>query len=241
MLPPVFAADETALLLRIAPHIDDAMLCMIAAGDRGRDQDAHAQILRRMRDADVVPDARWEPLEVLSLGQWYAPGDDPEDHWIRAFCCAWMLRIAISKDPQAAINPHVSATSLVLSLARLGINFWDEAGALLAWIIASAPDKGMGPETAFLGIVMLRCALGADSVADDQVIALCEWVADREQREPRAWALDDRWLLRIQHDKETREAGRTLALELQGLDISDRSSEVCTWVRLIASLLAEPK
>lgn len=241
MLPTIFSEDESALHLRIGRLVTDEMLVTVAASDDGRDEDAHERILRRMRDFDVVPEARWEPLEALSLSQWHKPGEDRDAHLVRVFCCAWLLRIAVSKDRDAVVQPHVTATLLVLSLSRLDQDLWDEAGRLLTWLIASGPDDGQNPDIAFLGLTVLRCALGSHHVTDDQIIALCEWIADREAQEPSAWAFDDRWMSRIHHDKGTALTSVMLAQDFQALELDGRSNGVRTWVGLISALLLDPR
>lgn len=237
-LPEIFQPNGRLLIDRLGSQIDDLMLCEIAAADYSQNLDANLAALKKMRDEGFVPDHHWIPLEVLKLIRWSEPiNNDNRSHWMRAFCCASLLHTAIEKDIYVLREANETVIILLSSVNELGIGLHEEAGSLFSSLVKHGTDKGFGNEDAFLGIAILECALSIKRVSDDEIIALCKWIVDREEAQDCSWAFDERWLLRITHDNMKRESWQLLGRKLATLDLDHRSAEVQEWVKLVGSML----
>ena len=205
-LPVVVAPDERALLERLAPHIDDAMLHEIAAADYGNDAAENLALLRRMRDEDHVPENAWIPMEAVELVRWSEPdergwrpgGEGRRGHLMRAFCAGWVMRVAGQRERYVLAAGNETAVQLLGSLERLELGLWREAAGLLAWFVPRWSAAGNADEDALLGVALLHCALRT-GVADAALVALCEWIAAREQAIGTSFQSDQRWGLRVVH------------------------------------------
>lgn len=248
--PPPFEPDAGLLLAALAPRIDEAMLRDIANADYARQANEHYAVLRRMRDEGLVPGPEWVPQEVLELIRWSQPdqpgwmpgGQGARGHWMRAFCCASLLRMAGEKGMRPHVSFNETIVGLLASLDTLNVSLWPETGALLSWFmerLALERDRGEEP---FLGVTLLYCALHVVAVPDASIVALSRWTIDREQEEafgPLGAANDGGWLHRISHFNQRRETWRTLGRAMADLDLSSRAVDVQEWVALIATSLAE--
>ncbi|MEO9130727.1 MAG: hypothetical protein ABI240_05915 [Sphingomonas sp.] len=242
--PRLFAADETLLLRALAHHIDDAMLREIAAADYGCDEDSHFSVLRPMRDEGFVPAPRFAASEVLELVRWSQPdcpswkpgGYGSRGHRMRAFCCAWLLRI--EGDPASIILGDTSVTlaHLIVSIDSAAADLWNEAGAFLTWCVDTSAAKGSGFEDAFLGVALLRCGLESGDIADDTLSDLCRWTIAREQAQPSAFSMDNTWLHRSDADPG-RDAWTKIGRHMATMDVRSRSAELQEWVGLISAML----
>ncbi len=238
------------LLAKLARQVDEAMLRDIAEADYAQQANEHYAVLRRMRDEGFVPMPEWVPQEVLELIRWSQPdqpgwmpgGQGERGHWMRAFCCASLLRMAGEKGMRPHVSFNETTVALVASLDTLNAGLWAETGALLNWFIdrlAMERDRGEEP---FIGVALLYCALHVAAVPDPSITALCRWTIDREQEEafgPMGAANDGGWLHRISHHDQRRETWRTVGRRMASLDLSFRSVELREWVALIATSLAE--
>lgn len=260
--------DPQALLRALSRHIDDAMIAEIAAADYGRDIEEHLIPLRAIRDHGEIPSPlQWEPKEVLELIRWSEP-DDPEwgpgghgrrGHWMRAFCCAVLLRAGQEKANLGTISgQNQTLVQLIDSLQRLECGLDREAAGLMTWIMEETPSDDQGgtsgdwrdEDLAFFGVGLLWFALHLEpSVPDAEVLALCEWICVLElrhnQRHNAAYGLSPgRWLLstthyNLCHDKWRKLGGDLDALDLTGRSGPGRSGIVVEWVKLIASELRD--
>ncbi len=212
-----FKPDGDALLRRIAPHIDDAMLENIAAADYGLNVPEHLAGLRKVRDGIVARPLRWQPREVLELTRWSEPdaveraGREGEmtgrrGHWARAFACAALIRAYGDEETRGIIDFGFDATLMQLleSLQRLNAGFEEEAMAAVAWFIPRLRDELLlEDEIPFLGVGLL--ALAARSRCgppEPAVIALTEWLLAAEQERAASSSGRDEefgghWLLRL--------------------------------------------
>lgn len=248
--PPLFEPDAAALLARLARHVDASMLRDIAGADYRQQGSDHYAVLCRMRDKGLVPAPASVPREVLDMVSWVEPDRDQGDpdiqgdrgHWMRAFCCAWLLRITGEGNIRARFGLNEPVAGLVVSLDLLDAGLWAETGALLTWFMAWPAGARDRREEPFLGVALLYCALHVAAVPDPSIAALCRWTVDREEQEvhaPFGTANDDGWLHRLTHFDQRREAWKMLGRKMAGLDLSPRSVEVQEWVALIATSLAE--
>ena len=248
--PPLFDVPADALLTRLASHIDDTMLWDIAGADYGRQASEHHAVLRRMRDTGFVPPPDWVPQEVLELIRWsepdqpdWKPGDrGPRGHWMRAFCCAALLRMAGETGDGAHVSFNETVVGLVTSLAALNVGPWSEACAFLAWFRDRMAGFGDRSEEPFIAVGLLWCALRDDGIPDAAIVSLCRWVADREEAqayEGAGAANGHGWLHRLSYHDQRRAAWRAPGREMAGLGLQGRSEEARDWVALIALALAE--
>ena len=212
-----FKPDGDALLRRIAPHINDAMLEDIAAADYGLDVPEHLAELRKVRDGIIARPLRWQPREVLELTRWSEPdavdraGREGEmtgrrGHWTRAFACAALIRAYGDEETREIIHFGFDSTLMQLleSLQRLNAGFEDEAMAAVAWFIPRLRDELLTEdEIPFLGLGLLVLAVRSDrAVADSAILALTQWLLAAEQeRAANSTARDEKfgghWLLRL--------------------------------------------
>lgn len=212
-----FKPDGDALLRRIAPHIDDAMLEHIAACDYGLEVPEHFAELHKVRDGIIARPLRWQPREVLELTRWSEP--DAVDrarregemtgrrgHWARAFACAALIRAYGDEETREIIDFGFDATLMQLleSLERLNAGFEEEAMAAVAWFIPRLRDDLLlEDEIPFLGVGLLALvARSRRGPAESAVIALTEWLLAAEQeRAARSTGRDEKfgghWLLRL--------------------------------------------
>jgi hypothetical protein len=258
-----FEPRPDALLRRISSHIDDAMLVEIARADYGLDADAHLAALRTIRDEGVVPaPLGWEPKEVLELVRWSQPGESPGDqppeavrreHWMRAFCCAVLLR-ASGEDANRFLCEGQSQTviQLVWSLEALDAELERDAIGLLVWLIGrlaplSRPaDNGefADEDSAFFGVALIWLGLQTSPpMSDAALIAMIEWVCERERRHnERHFGAYGRppgpWLLGTTYYNNCHDKWRELGAAMRALDLSKRPQQVADWIRLIGELLS---
>ena len=248
--PCLFEPDQGVLLERLASHVDEGMLREIAEADYGMEANEHYAALRPMRDSGFVPEPGWVPQEVLELIRWsepdrpdWKPGSQgPRGHWMRAFCCASLLRMTGEKDMGVHVSFNETAVGLVASLDALDAPLWAEAGAFLVWFMGRMAESRDCDEEPFLGVGLLYCALHVEAVPDPSIVDLCRWIVSREEEEAqRPWGTtDDRgWLHRISPHDLRRGTWKMLGGKMAALDLRRRSEDVREWVGLIATSLAE--
>ncbi len=246
-MPAVAEPDAGSLLARLARGIDEGMLREIAAADYGRQADEHFAHLRRMRDQGDLPPLDPGLLEVLELIRWsepeqpgWRPGcEGRRGHLMRAFCCAWLLRIAAESEGYVIDLANETVIQLISSLDRLDDDCWDEAAGLLSWFCPRWSSKGLQEreEDALLGVGILFAALRAGT-PDAQLVALSEWIAQREEAIGSSWQFDERWGLRATHSNMRREAWCALGTRLAELDLAGRDPALRDWVGLIGESFA---
>lgn len=249
-LPPLFEASADALLTRLSSHIDDTMLWDIAGADYGRQASEHHAVLRRMRDTGFVPRPDWVPQEVLELIRWsepdqpdWLPGDrGARGHWMRAFCCAALLRMAGETGDRTHTSFNETVVGLTTSLVALDAAFWREAGTFFAWFIDRMAGFSYRSEEPFVAVALLWCALHDDKIPDAAIGSLCSWIADREEAQAyqgAGAANGHGWLHRLSHHDQRRATWRALGRKMAKLDLQGRSEQARDWVTLIALALAE--
>ena len=244
--PHLFQPEPDRLFKAVAAHVDDAMLQEIAEADHATGTELHHAVLLGMRDAGLVPVFAWHPHEVLELIRWSEPdrpGHKPgstgdRGHWMRAFCCAALLRSAGSADMGAYTSFNETVAGLVASLEALGVDLWNEAGSLLTWFVDRSASASCSEEDAFLGVALLHCALRAGEVADDAIVALCQWTVDREEAAARQFPADDAWLHRTTPHDQRRATWTMLARIMERMDMRGRSAEAQEWTGLVTTSLA---
>lgn len=247
-----FEPDGDVLLRAISAHVTDEMLDCISMADYGCDRDAHLVSLRELRETALLPqNPGWVPMEVLELIRWSEP-EDPEwkpgrtgefGHWMRAFSCAAILRA--EHEPW---NYHYNDSStdsttiqLVLSLEALPVDLRREAARNFAWLILKSDPDGKNDSIREYGLALLWFSLHlARAVADEDLIALAQWVvrrADELKWDPRVAEFSGLKGMVIGCQK--RAAWQTFGLKLADLDLSARTPELQRWVRLISEQLVD--
>ncbi|MBS1805742.1 MAG: hypothetical protein JST28_20565 [Acidobacteria bacterium] len=247
-----FEPDGDVLLRAISAHVTDEMLECISTADYGCDVDAHMAALEQLRDTGVLPDSPgWVPMEVLELIRWSEP-ENPEwkpgrtgefGHWIRAFSCAAILRAEHEPWNYHYNDGSTCSTTiqLILSLEVLPIDLNREAMRNFAWLILKSDPEGENDSIREYGVVLLWFALRLKpAVADEDLIALAEWVVRRAGElnwDPRLKEFPGLKAMVIGCQK--RIAWEMFGVKLAELDLSGRPMELQTWVRLIAEQLVD--
>jgi hypothetical protein len=247
-----FEPDGDVLLRAIAAHVTDEMLECISMADYGCDCEHHLAALRQLRDSGTLPDnPGWVPMEVLELIRWsepenpgWKPGRTGEfGHWMRAFSCAAILRAEHEPWDYHYNDGSTDSTTiqLVLSLDALPVDLKREAARNFAWLILKSDPDGENDSIREYGVALLWFALQLGSaVADEDLIALAEWVVRR--------ADELKWDARVAEFSglkgmvigcQKRSAWEVFGVKMAELDLSGRSAELQTWVRLIAEQLVE--
>ena len=251
-----FEPDGDVLLRAIAAHVTDEMLECIAQADYGCDSEAHLAALRVLRDTGTLPEnPGWVPMEVLELIRWSEP-ENPEwkpgrtgefGHWMRAFSCAAILRAEHEPWHYTYNDGCTDATTiqLILSLLALPIQFDREAARNFAWLLLRSDPEGKekwkDQSARQYGVALLWFALRLElTVPDADLIWFAEWLlrrADEANWDPRLKEFPGLKAMVIGCQK--RSGWEIFALRLAELDLSGRSVELQTWVRLIAEQLVE--
>ena len=121
------------------------------------------------------------------------------------------------------------------------MDFKREAARDFAWLILTSDPEGKNDSIREYGVALLWFALQLEpKAADEDLIALSEWIvrrADELKWDPRVAEFSGLKGMVIGCQK--RAAWETFGLKLADFDLSGRSVELQTWVRLIAEQLAE--
>jgi hypothetical protein len=247
-----FDPDGDLLLRAISTHITDEMLECISQADYGDRADEHLAALRLIQQTGAFPEnLAWVPMEVLELIRWSEP-ENPEwkpgrtgefGHWMRAFSCAAILR---AEHEPWNYHYHDSSTDsttiqLLLSLDALSADLDREAARMFGWLILKSDPEGKNESIREYGVALLWFALHLKpAVADEELITLAEWAvrrADELKWDPRVAEFSGLKGMVIGCQK--RSAWEMLGVKLAELDLSGRSMELQTWVRLIAEQLVD--
>ena len=240
--------DQHALFWKIAEHIDDHMLDVIACADYSQDADQHLTALLRLRDTGgLVEPFHWIPCEVLELIRHSEP-EDPSwkpgeegvrGHWIRAFACAALMRALGPPWNYRVTDPSYNLIRLLRSLAVLPIDLSQPAIQFIAWFMLWTGIEGQDEQTIYFGIALLWLALQQKNPsADDDLIRLSEWIVTHEEELHRARpSAFDRWLLGIASDPPP-SPWESVGADLMKLDLRGRRQQLQEWVKLIGSELS---
>ena len=137
-------------------------------------------------------------------------------------------------------TPSLHRDSLRVLDARLD----REAVSFLAWLVPRLDVDER--ETPFFGVALLWHALHAAPRLDDETLAwISEWTVACEHEINRRTtsdygALPQRWLLSLTPFDLRHRSWKELGRRFLALDLSGRSADVQTWVRLIGDHLAAP-
>lgn len=244
--------DGDSLLRAISGHVTDEMLDCISLADYGSDAAEHLLALRVLRDTSRFPDeSGWIPMEVLQLIRWSEP-ENPEwkpgrtgefGHWMRAFSCAAILRAEHEPWNYYYNEGSTCCTTvqLVLSLNALPVDLKREAARNFAWLMLKSDPEGTNESLREYGVALIWFALQLRPVvADDDLIALAEWIvrrADEVNWNPTLKEFSGLKAMVIGCLK--RSAWEVFGLKLSEMDLRRRSVELQTWVRLIAEQLVD--
>jgi len=247
-----FEPDGDVLLRAISAHVTDEMLECISMADYGCDCDAHLAAVRRLRDEGGLPEnPGWVPMEVLELMRWSEP-ENPEwkpgrtgkfGHWMRAFSCAAILRAEHEPWNYHYNDGSTCSTTIqiVLSLDTLPVDLNREAARDFAWLMVRSDPEGTNDSLREYGVALLWFALQLKPVvANEDLIALAQWIvrrADELAWDPRLKEFPGLKAMVIGCQK--RSGWEMFGVKLAELDLHDRSSELQTWVRLIAEQLVD--
>ena len=251
-----FEPDGDVLLRAISAHVTDGMLDCIAHADYGCDADDHLAAVRQLRETGTLPqNPCWVPMEVLELIRWSEP-DDPQwspgrtgetGHWMRAFCCAAILRAEHEPYYYTYNDGCTESTTiqLILSLDALPIDLNREAARNFAWLLLRSDPEGeekvQNASAREYGVALLWFALHLEPrVPDDDLIALAQWTikrADELKWDPRLAEFSGLRGMVIGCQK--RSAWEIFGVKLAELNLSDRSQDLQTWTRLLAEQLVD--
>ena len=247
-----FEPDGDVLLRAISAHVSDEMLDWIAGADYGDRREEHYAALLQVREKGMFPEElHWVPMEVLELIRWSEP-ENPEwkpgrtgdfGHWMRAFSCAAILRAEHEPWSYHYNDSSTDSTTiqLVLSLEALPVDLRREAARDFSWLILKSDPDGTNESIREYGLALLWFALHLKpAAADGDLVALAEWVvrrADELKWDPRVAEFSGLKGMVIGCQK--RSGWEVLGMKLAEINLSGRSAELQTWVRLIAEQLVE--
>jgi len=223
------------------------MLAKIALADYGQDQEQHLAALQLLRDTGTFPDPmHWFPCEVLELMRNSEPEGSPEserveDHWIRAFVCAALLRAREAPWNYGGDGaaPSFTLIQLINSVEALPIDLTHGTVRCLAWMMLHSDLERGDAQPIYYGIALLWLAIRLDEPPTDRALAeLAEWIVRREEEIHKCCRYAfDRWLLGIAHDPPPSK-WEPLGTKLANLDLMGRSEKLRDWVKLIGEELA---
>lgn len=251
--------EPDSLLRALSPHITDDMLAEIAAADYGEEVECHLSKLRLIRDTATPPmKMEWCPTEVLELMRWSQPEDPTwkpgsvgiRGHWMRAFCCAVLLR-ALREPSNYDIGAGNEATlaHLILSTRKLPIDLSSPAAGLLAWLLLHSNLEGRDESTCVYGLGLLWFSLQTPvstiqgtlrTVPDEAMLALALWICQRSiQLRPDLILNGDRLPARMGITDPQAAGWKELGLRFCELNLSRCSAPLREIVEEIGLQLAE--
>ena len=247
-----FKPEGDVLLSAISAHISDEMLECISTADYGSRADEHLVALRQVRDIGAFPEElHWCPMEVFELIRWSEP-DDPSwkpgrtgefGHWMRAFSCAAILRAEHVPWKYRYNDSSTDSTviQLILSLQALPVDLNRQAAQHLAWLILNCDPEGKDDSMRGYGVALLWFSLHlVPRVPDDDLITVAQWTINRADELNWNPSLKEfPGLKAMVIGCQKRSAWEIFALKLSEGDLSDRSSGLQTWVRLVAEQLVD--
>ena len=245
-----FEPEPDVLLRAISAYISDEMLDVISTADYGDRADEHLVALRQVRDTGTFPEElHWCPMEVFELIRWSEP-EDPSwkpgrtgefGHWMRAFSCAAILRAehAPYNYPYSDGCTDSTVIQLIMSLQALPVDLNRQAAQHLAWLILNSDPEGKNDSVREYGVALFWFALHLiPHVPDADLIALAPWTVRRADE--LNWFLQGfPGLKAMVIGCQKRTAWEIFGVKLSEFDLSDRSSDLQTWVRLIAEQLVD--
>jgi hypothetical protein len=242
-----FGLESDEMLRTISAHVDDRMLRTIASADYGEEIDEHYRHLVAIRDSRTFPIRKsWIPCEVLELIRWsrpdlpdWKPGESGEiGHWLRAFCCAallraqcepwnWQLGCSGNGNFFEWTGMDSTVVHLVLSLCELPVNLAADAAGFLGWTLAHADFALADDLYLSFGIAMLYLVLlNRDKFSDGDALLLAQEIASGSSSEGPCKAV---------RESQTPESWRVLSKRFETLDYADRSIELKDWAELARS------
>jgi len=247
-----FDPDADVLLRAIAAHINDEMLEVISIADYGDRADEHLVALRQVRDTGTFPEKmQLCPMEVFELIRWSEP-EDPNwkpgrtgefGQWMRAFSCAAILRAEHEPWKYHYNDSSTDSTviQLILGLQALPVDLTHQAVQHFAWLILNSDPEGTNESVREYGIALLWFSLHIVPQAPDaDLIALAQWTIQRANELNWNPSLKEfPGLKAMVIGCQKRSAWEFFGVKLADLDLSDRSCELQTWVRLIAEQLVD--
>jgi len=247
-----FEPDADVLLRAISAHVNDEMLDCISMADYGDRADEHLVALRQVRDTGTFPEKmQWCPMEVFELIRWSEP-DDPNwkpgrtgefGQWMRAFSCAVILRAEHEPWKYHYNDSSTDSTviQLTMSLQALPIHLNRQAAQHLAWLLLKSDPEGKNDSVREYGVALFWFALHlVPHVPDADLIALAQWTikrADELNWNPSLKEFPGLKAMVIGCQK--RSPWEIFAVKLAEEDLAGRSSDLQTWVRLVAEQLID--
>jgi hypothetical protein len=235
-----FDPDPESLLRAISARVDDAMLREIARADYGEEVEEHFAALVAIRDSSRFPTpAPWNPLEVMRLIRWSEPEDlkwapsgrGESGHWMRAFCCAGLLRASAEPwnwNPDDWTSIDSTVVQLVLSLCVLPVDLTKEAAGLFAYLLLHSDPAGGYEYSCPYGLALLFfLAAQNESYSDEAMIDVARWVLERAtDTHPYVSTRLQNRAFEVIDAIQKRETWEALAQRLASVDLSSRSSEL---------------
>ena len=247
-----FEPDADVLLRAISARVTDEMLACISKADNGEEADEHFAALQHLRHTCTFSDnPGYVPMEVLELIRWsepnnpnWKPGELGEfGHWMRAFSCAAILRAEHGPWNYGYSNSSMDSTTiqLVLSLQALPVDLNRQAAQHFAWLIIESDPEGKNDSVREYGVALFWFSLHLiPHVPDADLIALAQWTikrADELNWNPSLKEFPGLKAMVIGCQK--RSAWEVFGIQLSELDLSERSSDLQAWSRLLAEQLVD--
>jgi hypothetical protein len=235
--------------------MSDEMLERISVADYGDRADEHFAALRQFRDIFTLPENPvMVPMEVLELTRWDDPDGDVLSgktaefgHWKRAFSCAVILRVEHEPWNYKYNDGCTDSTTiqLMFSLEALPVDLAREAARHFAWLLLKSDPEGKNKwkkdSIREFGVALFWFALHLfPRIPDADLIALAQWTikrADELNWNPSLKEFGGLKAMVIGCHQRTE--WELFGVKLSELDLSNRSSDLQTWVRLIAEQLVD--
>jgi hypothetical protein len=134
---------------------------------------------------------------------------------------------------------------LILSLGALLVDLARQAAKTFAWLILRSDPEGRerikNQSVREYGVALLWLALQlSPRIPDEDLIALSEWMIRRSEELKWNRSLAEfSGLRQMVIGCQERSEWEVFGVEMAGMDLSGRSAELQTWVRLIAEQLVE--
>jgi hypothetical protein len=187
-----FEPEPDDLLRAISKHITDDMLGEIALADYGEDHEDHLAELCQIRDTgEITKPMGWCPGEVLELFRWsqpenfaWKPGRTGLDgHWMRAFCCAALLRATCEPGNHEDVGADHTAVNLIQSLRAIPTDLNRQASRFFAWLVLESDRECDHEHVCAYAILLLWISLQlTNPPPDEALISLANWLCDRSKQ-----------------------------------------------------------
>ena len=217
--------------------------------DYGEEAEEHLAALRTVRDVGIFPAKMgWVPGEVLELIRWsepeqtdWKPGRAGElGHWMRAFCCAALLRATRAPwNYGDGVGTDSTVVQLTLSLSALPVDFTSDAVRFLSWLLLNSDPEGQDGQVCSYAVSLLWFALQMPSLLTTELISLADWTMRRADELFVGPPGGNRGLREMVVTCQNSRSWEMVAMKLLDLDLSSESDVLRARVLAIAEQMLD--